>query len=349
MGKTQQPEFPIQPNVGAAFRLFYYSQLFVTPPYPLSSFAGQTIIVTGSNVGLGLEAARHFYTLNAAKLILAVRTLSKGQAAKENILRNVKARNDASAIEVWTLDQASSQSTLEFSERVQELPRVDVVVLNAGINTKTFSLVEGYEQVTQVNVLNTFLLALLVVPKLRETKTKFPDSTPHLTVVSSEAHRMTKFEEINSPSLYDKLNDEYSYDKQPRYPVSKLLEVLMTREIAARLKSGSDFLAHPITINLVNPGLCSSGLRREDARPSLIARLIYSILTRTTEVGGRCLVLAAAAPESSHGEFQSDGKNQDVEAWIYTSLGEEVQRKVWEQTVSILEARKPGILKAAGL
>jgi NAD(P)-dependent dehydrogenase (short-subunit alcohol dehydrogenase family) len=350
MEETQQPEFPIQPNVGAAFRLFYYSQLFVTPPYPVSSFSGQTIIVTGSNVGLGLEAARHFYRLNAAKIILAVRNVSKGLAAKENILREVETRNDSSAIEVWKLDQASSQSALEFSERVRlELSRVDVVVLNAGINTKTFSLVEGYEQVTQVNVLNTFLLALSMVPKLRETKIKFPDSTPHLTVVSSEAHRMTKFEDINSPSLYDKLNDEQWFGNHPRYPVSKLLEVLMTREIAARVKSSPDFLAHPITINVVNPGLCDSTLRREDATPSLIAGLAYKILTRTAEVGGRCLVLAAAAPESSHGEFQSDGKAQDVEAWIYTSLGEQVQKKVWEQTVSILEERKPGILKAAGL
>ena len=37
---------------------FLYEQLFVKPPYPTKSFAGQTIIVTGSNVGLGFEAAR---------------------------------------------------------------------------------------------------------------------------------------------------------------------------------------------------------------------------------------------------------------------------------------------------
>lgn len=350
MGETQQLEFPIRPNVGAGIRIFLHSQLFVTPPYPVASFAGQTVIITGSNVGLGLEAARHFYRLNSAKLILAVRSVSKGQAAKEDILTSVKTRNDANAIEVWPLDQASSQSTLEFSERVlAELPRVDTVVLNAGINTKTFQLVEGYEQVTQVNVLNTFLLALSLLPKLRDTKTKFPDSTPHLTIVSSEAHRLTKFEEINAPDLYEKLNDEHLYEQQSRYQVSKLLEVLLAREIVARLKSNSNFIAHPITINLVNPGLCFSNLGRDNNTPSLMARLAYMILGRTTEVGGRCLVLAAAAPKSSHGEFQSDGKKQDVEAWICTSLGVKVQKKVWEQTVLILEARKPGILKAAGL
>lgn len=350
MGKTQQPEFPIQLNLGAAIRTFLYSQLFVTPLYPADSFAGKTVIVTGSNVGLGFEAARHFYRLNAAKLILAVRTVSKGQAAKEDILRSVKARGDANAIEVWPLDQTSSQSTLEFSERVQkELLRVDAAVLNAGINTKDFRLAEGYEQVTQVNVLNTFLLALSLLPKLRDTKAEFPNATPHLTIVSSEAHRVSKFDEIKAANLYEKLNDELSYDQQPRYQVTKLLEVLLTREIVARLKSDSNFIAHPITINLVNPGLCFSSIARDGVKPPFMVRLAYKMLARTTEVGSRCLVLAAAAPDSSHGEFQSDGKNQDVEAWIYTSWGEKAQKKVWEQTAVILEERKPGILKAAGL
>lgn len=82
----QQPEFPITRNLIAGLRTFFYSQLFVTPSYPESSFADQTVIVTGSNTGLGLEAARHFYRLNCSRLILAVRTVTKGQTAKEEII-----------------------------------------------------------------------------------------------------------------------------------------------------------------------------------------------------------------------------------------------------------------------
>ncbi|KAL7916709.1 hypothetical protein GGI35DRAFT_433874, partial [Trichoderma velutinum] len=288
--------------------------------------------------------------LNAAKLILAVRTVSKGQAAKEDILKSVTARNDADAIEVWPLDQSSNQSTLEFCERVQkELHRVDAAVLNAGINTKEFRLVDGYEQVTQVNVLNTFVLALSLLPKLRDTKAEFPNATPHLTIVSSEAHRLSKFDEINAANIYEKFNDELSYSQQPRYQVTKLLEVLLVREIVARLKHSPSYTAHHITINTVNPGLCYSAINRSGTKPPLSIRLAYKLLARTTEVGGRTLVLAASAPESSHGECQSDGKNQDVEAWIYTSMGEKAQKKAWEQTAVILEERKPGILKAAGM
>ncbi|KAJ5813316.1 NAD(P)-binding protein [Penicillium pulvis] len=78
-------------------------------------------------------------------------------------------------------------------------------------------------------------------------------------------------------------------------------------------------------------------------------RLILFILTRTTEVGSRILVLAASAPASSHGELQSDGANEDVEGWVYTEVGQRAQKKVFEQTLQILEARQAGIAREAGL
>lgn len=61
-------------------------------------------------------------------------------------------------------------------------------------------------------------------------------------------------------------------------------------------------------MNLVDPGLCISNLDRKSGRPPDMLRLVRLILDRTTEVGSRTLVLAASAPASSHGEFQSDGE-----------------------------------------
>lgn len=207
-------EILIKPQVGPFLRLFLHSQLFRTPEYPTQSFAGQTVIVTGANVGLGLEAARHFYRLNCAKLIIAVRTVSKGQTAKEEIVRTVKERTDADAIDIWTLDLSDTASTIAFSERVnKELPRVDVLVENAGINNKTLAVSENTEQTMQVNVINTFLLALLLLPKLTETA-KVANSAPHLTIVTSEAHHLSKFPQINSPDIYESLNDEKSFNGQ---------------------------------------------------------------------------------------------------------------------------------------
>ncbi len=54
-------------------------------PWPTTSFAEKTIIVTGANCGLGLEAARHFVRLGARKVVLGYRSVPKGEAAKEDI------------------------------------------------------------------------------------------------------------------------------------------------------------------------------------------------------------------------------------------------------------------------
>jgi retinol dehydrogenase-12 len=157
-----------------------YSQLFVTPTYPTYDFSGQTVIVTGSNVGLGLEAARHFARLNCAKLILAVRTVSKGEKAKESILSSTKRKSDC--IEVWPLDLSSSASVKAFAKRAEGLERVDILVENAGLSVAGWEVMEGNEASLQVNVINTFLLALLMLPMLRKTAEKF-DTTPHLEIV----------------------------------------------------------------------------------------------------------------------------------------------------------------------
>ncbi|KIV83223.1 hypothetical protein PV11_05270 [Exophiala sideris] len=336
-------EFNIQPNIGTALRTFLHSQYFRTPPYPTHSFANQTVIVTGSNVGLGFEAARHFYRLNCAKLILAVRTVSKGETAKEDIVRSVKHRTDGfEAIEVWPLDLSSTQSTISFAERVKsELSRVDIVVENAGINSPTWQVVEGFEHVIQVNVINTLLLGLCLLPQLTETKSKFPDSTPHLEIVSSEMHRYTKFPQVNSPDIYQQLNDKSAYDGMDRYNISKLIEVLFVRELVDRLRATSTSGPPPVVLTLVNPGLCRSNL---DHHMNVIAQwLLYGFrlaVGRSTEVGSRTLVYGACAGSESHGEFMSDGQNQRVEPWIYTETGKEVQRKVFEQTMRVLDERR---------
>ena len=64
---------------------FLYSQLFVRPVYPAKSSAGQTIIVTGSNVDLGKEPAGHFARLGASKIILIVHNNKAGEEVKMNV------------------------------------------------------------------------------------------------------------------------------------------------------------------------------------------------------------------------------------------------------------------------
>jgi retinol dehydrogenase-12 len=121
---------------------FLYGQWTVTPPMPTERYDGQTVIVTGANVGLGLEAARHIVNLGAAKVILAVRSIDKGEAAKKDIEATSGKRG---VVEVWQLDLSSYASVEEFAAKASKLDRLDVLLENAGIATGTFKLAEDNE------------------------------------------------------------------------------------------------------------------------------------------------------------------------------------------------------------
>lgn len=283
-----------------------------------------------------------------------MRRVAAGEAAKEDIAASVRSRTDPEAIEVWTLDLASTASTLSFVQRVEaEVPRLDAVVLNAGINVAEFKLLEGFEQTAQVNVLSTFLLTLALLPRLRETSRAYyadsNQSKPNLVVVSSEAHRMTTFPEINTPNVYETLGDGARYSRHRVYQASKLLEVLLVRELVERLRQDKDFNEFPVVINTVNPGMCQSNIITDEIEGSFLFRILASLFSRSGEEGARTLVLAASAGLDSNGEYMSNGKNEKVEDWILTPKGDQVQKMVWGQTLDILEVRKPGVLKAIGL
>lgn len=155
-------------------------------PKPKKELTGKTVIVTGANVGLGLEAARHFARLGASKVVLACRDTEKGERAKADIERST-ARSGI--VEVWPLDLCSFESVKQFCRRADQLPRLDVVVENAAVAMvgPHGALAEGYESTITVNVVSTFLMALLLLPTLRRTATKF-NVQPNLVVVSSDAH-----------------------------------------------------------------------------------------------------------------------------------------------------------------
>ncbi len=140
---------------------FLYDQVIRRLPYPTTSVSGKTFIVTGSNIGLGLEAARHFVRLDAAKVIIAVRSTSKGEEAKQSIESSTGRKG---VVEVWPLDLGSYDSVKAFAEKAKKLDRIDSLVENAGIATRAYTLMEENESQITVNVVSTFLLALLLPP-----------------------------------------------------------------------------------------------------------------------------------------------------------------------------------------
>jgi hypothetical protein len=145
------------------------------------SCANGTFIVTGANTGLGYEAAKHYVTLGSAKVILAVRSLAKGEEAKAKIEADTGITGVA---EVWQLDLSSYDSVMAFVEKVDALERIDAIIENAGVALDQWSQSDGLETTLMVNVTATLLLAALVLPKLKEAAERFR-VLPHITFIGS--------------------------------------------------------------------------------------------------------------------------------------------------------------------
>ena len=214
---------------------FIYRQFIHYPPAPTSSFKGRTCIVTGSNVGLGLDACRWMVQLGASKVIIACRNVEKGKAAAKDIQETTSCAADV--LDVWELDLSSYDSIKAFANRAKtELPRLDALCLNAGIGTRTFRMVGGVEESINTNVISPFLLAFLLYPKVAETASKYKTQT-HITVTASELYEFAAFKERKAPEgqIFATLNNKETANMSDRYNVSKLLEVLMVRQMAAML------------------------------------------------------------------------------------------------------------------
>jgi retinol dehydrogenase 12 len=321
----------------ASFGAFLKSQLLYKPQYPSLSYEGKTVIVTGANTGLGLEAARHFVRLGASTVIMACRTLSKGNAAKQDIERTEKRKG---VVQVWELNLSSYASVKAFAKRAKSLPRLDVCVENAGIAQGTFALAEGHESHITVNVISTFLLALLLLPIMHisaaKTKTK-----PFLTIVTSEVHHWTTLPQKNSPSIFAALDDKETADMMDRYNVSKLMEILALRHLTRTIIK--DRFEYPVVINCVTPGLCKSELVKDMG----VAPVVFkTILGRKLEVGSRTLVNAAGlVGEKSTGEYIADDHIADPSPLVRSEEGKALEKRVWDELAAILEEAAPGITK----
>jgi NAD(P)-dependent dehydrogenase (short-subunit alcohol dehydrogenase family) len=318
---------------------FLYSQFFVRPSYPSRSFKGETVLVTGANVGLGLEATRHIVRLGAARVILGVRNVEAGEVAKKDI----EASTGRSGVcEVWKVDLASCDSVLAFGDRIAQLPRLDVAILNAALSTTNFELAEGFERTITVNVINTLLLGLLILPTLKATRQKEHASHPRLSFVVSEVHAWADISEFPSEgdNILKAISDPSKANMSGRYLMSKLLEVLLVQELASRVR-GSE-----VIINMINPGFCHSQLGREQGIGFMLVKIV---LARSTEVGSRTLVAGASTGLEGHGAYMTDGhvENTALSPFVRSDQGSQTRVKLWNELSTILEGVRPGIMENA--
>lgn len=288
--------------------LFVLKTKLFPPQQITATFEGKTVIVTGTNTGVGYATALKYVQLAASTVILGVRSLENGEIAKARI---EKATGRSGIVQVWQLDMSSFGSIDAFGRRAASLGKLDIAILNAGLLNTTFTLsATGWENNLQVNTLGTALLAILLAPKLQSSRSA--GTLAHLVVVRSTAHINMQLRSHDKNQLLHKYNSDLGIGSFQQHATSKLLMMWVTRELAYRCINA---IGKPtVIVNDVCPGGCQSDALRDFNTTlwSILKNIGSFLLLRPAENGARVVVGASTLGEDSHGRWWGADGNYGV-------------------------------------
>lgn len=236
-----------------------------------SDLAGRTFLVTGANSGIGRITAETL-ARRGGQVLLACRAPEKGEAVAAPL------RAAGAKVEVLRLDLADLSSVRDAAAAflARDLP-LHALINNAGLAGSRSLTRDGFELTFGVNHLGHFLLTRLLEARLRS-------SAPARVVnVSSQAHRGAKG--IDFSVLRQRARSRTGI---PEYGVSKLANILFTRELARRW-AGSGVTAYAL-----HPGVVATGIWRRVPGP---LRWLVKRFMVTPEEGARTTIVCATAPE----------------------------------------------------
>jgi len=286
----------------------------------IPDLTGKTVIVTGGNSGLGFESVKAF-ALKGARVILACRSVAKGEEAKKQIVKFLPAAD----IQVMELDLTDLKSIRNFAIKFkQNHSRLDVLLNNAGIMMVPYSLTkDGFESQLGTNHLGHFALTGLLLEVLKNS----PAS--RVVNVSSMAHSSGEMDFSNL--LYE---NGKGYSPLKAYGRSKLSNLLFTYELQRFFEKNKmntiALAAHP---GLSDTNLANHMLKKWYFR---ILMPIFNRMAQPASMGAlpelRASVDSGAKPTEFYGP---DGKRQMKGYPVVVqpkqkAFNKEDARKLWE-------------------
>ena len=241
--------------------------------------AGRVCVVTGASSGIGKATSVALAGLGAT-VVLVCRDQSRGEAALTDVAAAAASTTGSEGQPSLELADLSSMEQIRaLAAKLARLPRLDVLINNAGLVVARRQLTaDKFELTLAVNHLAPFLLTNLLRPKLEAS------APARVVTVSSIAHRAAV------PRL-DDLHSERRYLAMLAYANSKLANVLFTRELARRLDGSG------VTANCLHPGTVHSRFGHTGAHWLRFGLAIGGGMLRTPESGARTVVYLASAPE----------------------------------------------------
>uniref|UniRef100_A0A7C8YDI0 Protochlorophyllide reductase n=1 Tax=Opuntia streptacantha TaxID=393608 RepID=A0A7C8YDI0_OPUST len=290
-----------------------------------------TAIITGATSGIGAETAR-VLAKRGVRLVLPVRTIKGGEDTRGRILME----SPQAEVLLMELDLSSLSSVRNFVNRFLSLNLpLNLLINNAGRFSYGHGISEdGIEMTFATNYLGHFELTMLLLKKMVETA-KVRGIQGRIVTVSSCIHSWFSGDILRY--LHHITFHPSEYDATRAYALSKLANVLHTKELSRRLHE----MKANVTVNCVHPGVVRTRLNRD--REGFVTDLVFffsSKFMKTVSQGAATTCYVATNPELEKvsGKFFADC-NEMIPSKLASNAYE--ARRLWIASEIMASSQNP--------
>jgi retinol dehydrogenase-12 len=239
----------------------------------MKDLENKTFVITGANTGIGKITAKEL-ARRGAHVILACRSADKTQPVVDEIQRETGNKH----VEFIQLDLGDLASVRRCAEELlaRKTP-IHGLINNAGLAGQRGTTKDGFEIQFGTNHLGHYLFTRLLLDRIKES------GHARIVNVASDSHYSAKgidWEAVRKRTRTTTALHEYG--------VSKLSNVLFTKELARRLEGTG------VTTYAVHPGVVATDVWRKVPGP---VRWVMKKFMWTPEQGAQSTIRAATAPE----------------------------------------------------
>jgi retinol dehydrogenase-12 len=255
----------------------------------MTDLAGKTFVITGATSGIGKITAREL-ARRGAHVILANRSIEKSKPVVDELVKET----GSAKIEVVQCDLADLASVRRCAEELlaRNTP-IHGLINNAGLAGSRGTTKDGFELTFGTNHLGHYLLTRLLLDRIKQS------GPARIVNVASASHYQAK--RIDWDALRGKTKSRTGLQE---YSVSKLANVLFTKELARRLEGTN------VTAYALHPGVVATDVWRRVPGP---VRWLMKRFMVTPEQGAqtslRCATDPALASETGR-YYDHDGREK---------------------------------------
>ena len=232
-------------------------------------------LITGATEGVGRATAVQL-AAQGVTVVLAARDANKAEA----LAREIATLTGNNTTEYVVGDLASLQQTRALAERFKSRhSRLDVLINNAGVFLPKRTVTgDGFETTFQVNYLSHVLLTQLLLETLEQS------AQGRIINLSSSVYSGARFDPTN-------LQSEHKFSVFGTYAASKLLVLMFTEELAARLAGTR------VTANAMHPGIVRTRMMLKAPGAFRIISYLWLPFSISPHKGARTAVHLATSPD----------------------------------------------------